>query len=254
MNFRRRSLLVSLATLVGVGLTLALGRWQLQRAAYKEDLAQQVQARAALAPLPQDALLALGPELLPPQAQRRTVLRGIWLPEHTVALDNRQMLDKQGFFIMTPLRLDTAGAGVGAGAVVLVQRGWLPRNFLQRDVLLPFETPAAAVEVAGTIALAPARIYAFDPAEKGVIRQNLDLATYRFETGLPLRDFILVQQGPTAGGLLRSWPAPNLGVERHYGYAFQWFSLTALIAGLYFWFQWLRPRGRAKDRLPNDRT
>jgi surfeit locus 1 family protein len=254
VNFRRRSLLVSLATLVGVGLTLALGRWQLQRAAYKEDLAQQVQARAALAPLPQDALLALGPELLPPQAQRRTVLRGIWLPEHTVALDNRQMLDKQGFFIMTPLRLDTAGAGVGAGAVVLVQRGWLPRNFLQRDVLLPFETPAAAVEVAGTIALAPARIYAFDPAEKGVIRQNLDLATYRFETGLPLRDFILVQQGPTAGGLLRSWPAPNLGVERHYGYAFQWFSLTALIAGLYFWFQWLRPRGRAKDRLPNDRT
>ena len=252
MNSRGRFLLVSLATLIGVGLTLSMGRWQLQRAAYKEDLAQQVQARAALAPLPQDALLALGPESLPPQAQRRTVLRGVWLPEHTVALDNRQMLDSQGFFIMTPLRLDAAGAG--AGAVVMVQRGWLPRNFLQRDVLLPFETPAAAVEVAGTIALAPARIYAFDGAEKGVIRQNLNIASYRSETGLPLRDFILVQQGPAAEGLLRSWPAPNLGIERHYGYAFQWFSLAALIAGLYFWFQWLRPRGRAKDQLPDDRT
>lgn len=248
MNSRRRLLLVSLATLAGVCLTLALGRWQLQRAAYKENLAEQVQARAALAPLPQDALLALEAESLPPQAQRRTLLRGVWLPELTVALDNRQMLDKQGFFIMTPLRLDASDA------VVLVQRGWLPRNFLQRDVLLPFDTPSGSVEVAGTIALAPARLYAFDAADTGRIRQNLDIASYRSETGLALRDFILVQQGPTAEGLLRTWSAPNLGVERHYGYAFQWFSLAALIAGLYLWFQWLRPRRRAKDQLPDDRT
>jgi surfeit locus 1 family protein len=237
-----------MAALVGVGLTLSLGRWQLQRAAYKESLAEQVQSRAALAPLSQDALLALGPDDLPPQAQRRTALRGVWLPQHTVALDNRQMLDKQGFFIMTPLQLDASGA------VVLVQRGWLPRNFLQRDALLPFETPAGTVEVAGTIALAPARLYAFEAAEKGTIRQNLNIANYRTETGLPLRDFMLVQQGPAAQGLLREWPAPNLGIERHYGYAFQWFSLAALIAGLYLWFQWLRPRWRAKDQLTDDPT
>jgi len=252
VNSRGRFLLVSLATLIGVGLTLAMGRWQLQRAAYKEDLAQQVQARAAEAPLPQDALLSLAPEALPSQAQRRTVLRGVWLPQHTVALDNRQMLDKQGFFIMTPLQLDVEGAD--AGAVVLVQRGWLPRNFLQRDALLPFETPMGVVEVAGTIALGPARLYAFDAAEKGTIRQNLDIANYRSEIGLPLRDFMLVQRGPAAEGLLREWPSPNLGIDRHFGYAFQWFSLAAVIAGLYFWFQWLRPRWRAKDQLPDDRT
>jgi len=248
VNSRARFWLVGMAALVGVGLTLSLGRWQLQRAAYKESLAEQVQSRAALAPLSQDALMALEPDALPSQAQRRTVLRGVWLPQHTVALDNRQMLEKQGFFIMTPLQLDAPGA------VVLVQRGWLPRNFLQRDALLPFETPAGMVEVAGTIALAPARLYAFDAAEKGTIRQNLDIANYRIETGLPLRDFMLVQQGPASEGLLRSWPSPNLGIERHYGYAFQWFSLAALIAGLYSWFQWLRPRWRAKDQLPDDRT
>ena len=248
MNSRARFWLVGMAALVGVGLTLSLGRWQLQRAAYKESLAEQVQSRAALAPLPQDALLALGPDALPSQSQRRTALRGVWLPQYTVALDNRQMLDKQGFFIMTPLQLDAAGT------VVLVQRGWLPRNFLQRDTLLPFDTPTGTVEVAGTIALAPARLYEFDAGEKGRIRQNLNIANYRIESGLPLRDFMLVQQGPAAQGLLRDWPAPNLGIERHYGYAFQWFSLAALIAGLYFWFQWLRPRWRAKDRLTDDPT
>jgi len=248
VNSRARFWLVGMAALVGVGLTLSLGRWQLQRAAYKESLAEQVQSRAALAPLSQDALLALGSDALPSQAQRRTALRGVWLPQYTVALDNRQMLDKQGFFIMTPLQLDAAGT------VVLVQRGWLPRNFLQRDTLLPFDTPTGTVEVVGTIALAPARLYEFDAVEKGRIRQNLNIANYRIETGLPLRDFMLVQQGPAAQGLLREWPAPNLGIERHYGYAFQWFSLAALIAGLYLWFQWLRPRWRAKDRLTDDPT
>jgi surfeit locus 1 family protein len=31
-------------------------------------------------------------------------------------------------------------------------------------------------------------------------------------------------------------------VGKHHGYAFQWFALSALIAGLYVWFQLLRPR------------
>ena len=45
-----------------------------------------------------------------------------------------------------------------------------------------------------------------------------------------------------------------LGVEKHYGYAFQWFAMSALVLGLYLWFQWLRPRGRAKDQTLDDPT
>jgi surfeit locus 1 family protein len=33
----------------------------------------------------------------------------------------------------------------------------------------------------------------------------------------------------------------NLGVDKHYGYAFQWFGLAALIAVLFLWFQMIRP-------------
>jgi surfeit locus 1 family protein len=32
------------------------------------------------------------------------------------------------------------------------------------------------------------------------------------------------------------WPRPDAGVERHRGYAFQWYSLAALIAGLTVYF------------------
>jgi len=76
--------------------------------------------------------------------------------------------------------------------------------------------------------------------QRGAIRQNLDLAQYKAETGLALLPITLVQTGAASEGLLREWPAVNLGVEKHYGYAFQWFGLAALIAGLYLWFQVFR--------------
>jgi surfeit locus 1 family protein len=43
-------------------------------------------------------------------------------------------------------------------------------------------------------------------------------------------------------GLARRWPAPALGIHKHYGYAFQWFALCALMAILHVWFRILRPR------------
>ena len=106
------------------------------------------------------------------------------------------------------------------------------------------------VRVQGRIAPAPARLYEFDAAASGPIRQNLDLDGYARETGLPLRPLTLVQEDGTAppgDGLLRQWPRPAAGVHKHYGYAFQWFSLSALILGLYAWFQLIRPH-RARQR------
>lgn len=43
-------------------------------------------------------------------------------------------------------------------------------------------------------------------------------------------------------GLQRDWPQPAADVHKHYGYAFQWFALSALTLILYVWFQIIRPR------------
>jgi hypothetical protein len=60
----------------------------------------------------------------------------------------------------------------------------------------------------------------------------------------------VVQTGAASEGLLRQWPEPDAGVSKHYGYAFQWFGLCALVALLYLWFQILRPLRRASLMLP----
>ena len=36
-------------------------------------------------------------------------------------------------------------------------------------------------------------------------------------------------------------PAPAADVQKHYGYAFQWFALAAGIAFLYVWHRFIRP-------------
>ncbi len=173
--------------------------------------------------------------VIDPLLHQSALLRGQWVHDNTVYLDNRQMHAKVGFFVLTPLRLE------GSDTVVMVQRGWVPRNFVERDRLPKVQTPAGAVEVTGRIALPPSKLYEPGAATAGTIRQNLDFELFRRETGLALRtDVSVIQTGPASEGLLRDWPAIDVGVQKHYGYAVQWFALATLIVGLFVWFQ-LRP-------------
>lgn len=239
-----RRLVVTLAAVALALLTARLGLWQLDRAAQKEALQQAQAGSAALPPLPAQAL-ARTPAQAAEQLHRRITLRGQWLPQRTVFLDNRQMDGRPGFFVLTPLRLED-------GSAVLVQRGWVPRDAQERTRLPPIETPAQPVTLLARVEGPPARLYEFTPqgSERGAIRQNLDLEAFADETRLPLRPLTLLQLDDDAAataapdGLRRHWPLPAVDVHKHYGYAVQWFSLAALITGLYVWFQLLRPRRR----------
>jgi surfeit locus 1 family protein len=50
----------------------------------------------------------------------------------------------------------------------------------------------------------------------------------------------VLQTGEASEGLLRQWAEPSTGIDKHYGYAFQWFGLAGLIFILYVWFQIVR--------------
>jgi surfeit locus 1 family protein len=94
-------------------------------------------------------------------------------------------------------------------------------------------------------------LFEFAGTDEGLIRQNLDVSAFKLEKKLPLRLLTVIQEeGPAAvsDGLLRQWAQPSLGVEKHHGYAFQWFALSALTAGLWLWFQVLQPRRRASQQ------
>ena len=282
----RRTLVMAAALLAAAG-TARLGFWQLDRAHQKIAMQDRIAARAGLPPLAQ-ADLARTAAAADDQHYRRITLRGRWLAERTVYLDNRQMGARQGFYVVTPLLL-------ARGDAVLVQRGWAPRDFTDRSRLPALATPAGEVLVTGRIAPPPSKLFELGGAESGPIRQNLVVATFAREIGLGLRPVSLQQTLDTVVAatlaqtadlpsvsagydakadifpsvptetasaepavastnaavtlvaapqdrLLRQWPAPAVDVGKHYGYAFQWFALCALITGLALWFQIIRPR------------
>lgn len=239
LSERWRRLVVLLAAVATAALTARLGVWQLDRAAQKTALQQRVEERALLPPL--DAgTLATTPASAWQQHHRRVVLQGRWARAYTVFLDNRQLHGRPGFYVLTPLRL-------ADGSAVLVQRGWLPRDPQDRTRLPPLVAEPGEVTVVGRIAPPPARLYEFDKVADGPIRQNLELADFAAETGLSLRPLSVLQLDPPGAsddGLRRDWPPFTVDVHKHYGYAFQWFALCALVTGLYVWFQFVQPRRR----------
>jgi surfeit locus 1 family protein len=229
-----------LAAVAGALATGRLGLWQLDRAAQKIALQDAMQRQRELPPLvqadaPRDGATATA------QQHRAVRLRGSWLARATVYLENRTMDGRVGFYALTPLRL-------ADGSVVLVQRGWLPRDVADRTHISAALPAAGEVDVQGRIALGPSRLYDLGGAGSGPIRQNLELNAFARETGLPLRPFMVVQDDggatPVADGLQRHWPQPAADVHKHYGYAFQWFAMSTLIGGLYVWFQFIRPARR----------
>ncbi|WPG40799.1 SURF1 family protein [Variovorax sp. EBFNA2] len=270
-------MIVTLAAVLALGATVSLGRWQLSRAAQKEALQARIDAQKQKPPMSQAEFLALGEAV--GELHRPVQLRGLWLTAQTVYLDNRQMHGTPGFYVLTPFALE------GSEQTVMVQRGWVQRNFVDRTQLGVVETPPGIVELTALIEPPPSHLFELGakaapapvasapapaPAAQATsgpsapapgiqgsspIRQNLDLEAFRAETQLPLRtDVSLQQSGPASEGLQRDWPAPALGLERHYGYAFQWFGLSALVVILYVWFQFISPFRRARRRARDGRS
>ncbi|MGA7811803.1 SURF1 family protein [Caballeronia sp.] len=213
----------ALIILVVMAITVRLGFWQRDRAHQKEALNAQIVAFEQ-APVQR---VGATPIALKDINFHRVMARGTFMPEWVVYLDNRPYMDQPGFYVVMPLKL-------ADGGVVLVNRGWLPRNLSDRTGIAPYDTPAGEVEIDGVAR--PNASLAFELGHGGSaahekIRQNLDVAAYAAETGLPLQPFVIQQQNDTRDRLVRDWPAPTLGVDTNYGYMLQWWGMAAAALG-----------------------
>lgn len=214
------------AALAAAAIGVSLGQWQTRRAAEKLAIEARQQAREA------EPLSGIGTEIRRPDEVefRRMKVRGEFIPEWTVYLDNRPYKGAAGFYVMTPMRI------AGSDMHVLVARGWVKRDVADRAKLPPIPTPAGTLEIEGTARRAPGHVMQLGKAEalrRGAIVQNVDASEFEEAAGLKMQPFVLEQAGDLKDGLVRDWPRPSTGVEKHQGYAFQWYAL-AVTALLFF--------------------
>ncbi len=243
-NARWRSWIVTGAAVLGVAITFKLGLWQLSRADEKLSLQAQIQAQSNQAPLRHAE--ALSNPLSWQQVHRPVELTGEWLSSQTVYLDNRNHHGKPGFWVMTPLRW-------APGQVVWVQRGWVQRDVRDARLAPPIQTPTSEVSLQGRIAPPLSQMVELTTSEAAppsteppVIKANLDSAQMQALVNDNV-NALVIQTGPNSDGLRRDWPVVAQTADKNKGYAFQWFALSALIAALYFWFQWIQPLRHARQ-------
>lgn len=246
--------MAAIAGLVGIWGTSALGFWQLRRAATKEVLQQQIEAAVRAEPVPPGARAFDDPELL---VHRHVRLHGRWLPERVVYLDNRPHAGQAGFYVLMPLQVDTP-----APADVIVNRGWIPRNGQDRTRIEAYRTPDGPVDITGVVLPEEPRLLDLarppDRRLKG-IWQNFDFDAYAKASGQPALPVVVRQDSDLAAGavpadgLSREWPdrggALQSQIDRHHGYAFQWFALAATL-GVLLLYQVLRAIRHGRTSLP----
>jgi surfeit locus 1 family protein len=223
------------AMLVAIG--VALGNWQTRRAHEKEAIEAALQARDAEPAIALDATLARDPGHAADAWEfRRVRVKGRFVREWPLYLDNRPFERRAGFYMLMPFRI------AGSDKAVLVARGWLPRDPQDRFRLPATPVPTGEVEIDGSIRRHPSRVYQFGasaPLRPGAIVQNVSVDEFAAASGLALLPFIIEQGGrdgagaPHDDGLVRDWPRPSLGADKHRGYAFQWYGL-AVAAFLFF--------------------
>ena len=156
------------------------------------------------------------------------------------------------------------------GPVLLVKRGWLSRDPYQHNQIRAFNTPTEKIFFLGTILPHLGRIYSFrsdSHPEQGRLRQNLTTREFSQLFNVATYPFVLRQETaasyvtthcslaqikestkvgasahacspPLVDHLLRDWPGLEQKINRHYGYAFQWFALATLITVLMFYMTW----------------
>lgn len=213
----------SVAALTMFALMLAAGNWQLQRAEYKLQRQASLEANLALPPVdlarivPDEALL-----------YRQVEAQGEWLPQQAILIDNKVYRGVAGYQLVMPFRI------AGSGRIILVKRGWLARSRYVAGLVQEFGSGRL---LRGVAVIPSERHFELSGnTVSGNVWQNLSLARYRQQTGLQVAPIVVEERSSTADGLVRDWPAPDAGVDKHRGYAFQWFCMAATVAGLYAFY------------------
>jgi cytochrome oxidase assembly protein ShyY1 len=227
---RRGHVLALIAAAAGVALTLSLGNWQMRRGDAKQALQAEWDAAQRGAPVQLDSQAAL--DEVANSLPRRVRLRGSFVTA-TVYLDNRMRESVAGF--------DVVGAvSIGTGLpLVAVDRGWAARDPRDRARLPAAPTPDGEAVIDGlAVAGMPRLLELGNEPERRIpgIWQNLDLDDFERLLGQRVARFVVRQTSESPDGLRRDRPQPALGVDKHRGYALQWYSLAALIAVLTGWF------------------
>ena len=223
------------AALFFVVLFVSLGRWQLDRAAQKEEL---------LAQFGDDAPYAHPADFTTLEDFDRIESFGRYEPDRQILIDNIPLEGQLGYYVITPFRPSTNDP------LLLVNRGWVPKRgpgggLPDLDVNREFHTVQGLVGHLPRVAIRPGEAIAErGPWPRVALYPTLDEVAA--ELGEPVLPVVLLLSPQAEGGFRRRWEPDISGPLTNYSYAAQWFAMAAAVIALGVWHtrkRWLREQG-----------
>jgi cytochrome oxidase assembly protein ShyY1 len=233
----------TVVVLVLVGLFVQLGRWQLHRLDERHQRNAVTRSNLAAAPVALDAVIGADRRVERDNEWRRAVVTGHYDDRHQIVIRYRNVNNRPGFEIVTPLVL-------ADGSAILVDRGFVARERNSSQLPPGVPDPAAGeVTVTGRLRHSEGGEPAAATPVEGHARL-INAPAIAAATGLQLVDGYMTvdEQIPAPAEGLAGLPLPEIDSGPHFFYAMQWFFFALLALGglVYFAREELRS-GRRQE-------
>ena len=220
MNFR--FLVPSFLILATIVFLMSLGFWQLDRADQKRTIEASIQkANTGVV-----ELIVNQNELLSKEYYE-VRLQGSYISDKQFIYDNQIVNQVSGYYVLTPFVL------TGQSNAVLVNRGFIPWNG-SRDKLADIDVDSASREIKVQVSNPIKRIElkTSDISNQfPVLIQAIDFDVIEEISSTSFVDVIGLLDPSSDDGFVRKWEPYTGSIEKHIGYAIQWF-LMALVLGI----------------------
>ncbi len=243
--FTRRILYAVAFALVFGTVCLFLGRWQLSRFEDKDARATAVEHNYFSAPVPLATVLASPTSPLPEDRIWTPVtVTGRYAASGQLLVRGRALNTAQGMEVLVPFQVD-------GGALLLVDRGWVPNGDQAADLPTVPPVPAGSVTLTGWLKPSEeAREKDLPAGQLATI--NLEQAQAQIDGRIYAAYLVLGSESLGAGLAAPARPAPleQPTPDRgpHFAYALQWW-LTALLGAAFVVYLYRHPPGEPVERI-----
>ena len=202
-------------------LLISLGFWQLDRADEKRAIEDQIASANS-----GDVELVTSVEFLKDKEYYHVRLQGSYVGDKQFIYDNQIVDQISGYYVLTPFILkDTSKA-------VLINRGFIPWGG-RRDKLANVDIGEKTTEVKVQISIPVKRMELKVSETTGdfpVLIQALDLGEMSTIASLDFASVVGLLNPESENGFVRKWEPYTGSIERHIGYAIQWFLMALVLA------------------------
>ena len=204
-----------------LALLISLGFWQLDRA----DEKRVIEDKIAIANS-ENVELVVSTEFLKDKEYYHVRLQGSYVDDKQFIYDNQIVDQVSGYYVLTPFVLS------GDSKTVLINRGFIAWNG-RRDKLADIDVEGEITEIKVQISKPVKRMELKASEISGefpVLIQALDLDAMSAIASIDFVSVVGLLSPESSNGFVRRWESYTGSIERHIGYAIQWFLMALVLA------------------------